>query len=103
MVTGPASPFTLFDGTELGQEAAPGRLTLRAKSGREFQSGALFEVLAFAGRPTTVRDGTSPLPERASLTELEAEESGWFFDPIRHGTLYVKVAAGSHVVEILHP
>lgn len=103
LVPGPTSSFTLFDGTELGQEAAPGRLTLRAKSGREFLSGALFEVLAFPSRPTSVREGTSPLPERASLSALEAEENGWFFDPIRHGTLYVKVAAGSHVVEILHP
>lgn len=103
LVPGPASSFTLFDGTELGQEATAGRLTLRAKSGREFQSGALFEVLAFGGKPTAVREGGSALPEKASLTELEAIETGWFFDPARHGTLYVKVAAGSHAVEILHP
>ncbi|PSM30621.1 hypothetical protein, partial [Haliangium sp. UPWRP_2] len=100
VVPGPASSFTLFDGTELGQEAAADHLTLSAKSGREFQSGVLFEVLAIGDRPGSVREGSTALPEKTSLAELEAVESGWFFDPARSGSLYVKVTAGSHVVEV---
>ena len=100
VVPGPASSFTLFDGTELGQAAAADHLTLSAKSGREFQSGVLFEVLAIGDRPGSVREGSTALPEKTSLAELEAVESGWFFDPARGGSLYVKVTAGSHLVEV---
>lgn len=101
LVPGPASSFTLFDGTELGQEQTAERLTLSAQSGREFRAGALFEVLAYGSKPSAVSEGSTALSEKSSLGELEAAESGWFFDPARHGSLYVKVAAGRHVVEIL--
>lgn len=98
---GPASTFVLFDDTVLAQEDSPSQLVLRSTSGREFQSGALFEVLAFgAKKPAAVQIAASAVLEKPSLAELEKSESGWVFDPDRGGTLYVKVPGGDQRVTV---
>ena len=98
---GPASQIALFDGTLLSQGATGSGLVLTSKSGSEFKAGALFEVLVFgASKPSRVLVNGSPLPQLPSLTALEAADSGWLFDPLRGGTLYVKVPGGDQRVEV---
>ena len=101
VAAGPRSTFTVFDGTELGQNAAAGAVELSYSEGREFRQGVLFEVIAFGSAPREVLEGSTPLVARASLTELEAAESGWAFDPAAGGTVYVKVRPGGARIKVV--
>ena len=83
---GPASSFTVYDGTQLAQ--APGSVTYTP--GSVFAQGALFEVIATA-QPTAV----GALMQRASLAALEAAPDGWFWEPATGGTLWIKTGAGT--------
>lgn len=82
---GPASSFTVYDGTTLAQ--APGTVTYTP--GSVFTKGAMFEVIATA-QPAAV--GT--LTKRASLAALEAAPDGWFWEPATGGTLWIKIPSG---------
>lgn len=101
VVPGPASQFVLFDESVLAQEDSERQLVLRSTSGREFTSGALFEVLAWGSRPpSAVRRAGALMVEQPSLSELEKAESGWLFDAARGGTLYIKVPGGDQRVAV---
>ncbi len=98
-----ANLFTLFDGTKIQAERAKGALTkvsLGFGGGATFTSGAQFEVIALGDLPPTgvLADG-QPLDEAASLSDLEAGTSGWFFSPETGGTLYVRIGADQHTIE----
>jgi alpha-D-xyloside xylohydrolase len=83
---GPASTFTVYDGSQLAQ--APGSVTFTP--GSVFTKGAQFEVIATA-QPSAV--GT--LTHRTSLAALEAAPDGWFWESATGGTLWIKTAAGT--------
>jgi alpha-D-xyloside xylohydrolase len=83
---GPASSFTVHDGTQLAQ--APGSVSYTP--GAVFDNGVMFEVIATA-QPSSV--GT--LTQQASLAALEAATDGWFWEPGTGGTLWIKIAAGT--------
>ena len=101
VAAGEASGFTLFDGTLLRQERTAAGITLYARGGAEFDHGILFEVVAFgAAAPQSVVADGNPLSQTASLEELEAAGTGWFYTSERNGSLYVKVSGGEHTVEI---
>lgn len=98
---GAASKFTLFDGAELTEERAAGRVKLSAKDGQEFVRGVMFEVIAQGKKPAQVtRDGAA-LAEVASVDALSQGGSGWAWSSDAGGTVYVKTPAGDHAVEIV--
>ena len=101
IAAGPASAFVLFDGADIRQEKTDRGIELYSSDGDEFRYGVLFEVVAYGeAGPASVTDNGSKLSEAAGLAELEAAESGWFFDPANGASLYVKVPAGEHAVEV---
>jgi alpha-D-xyloside xylohydrolase len=101
VAAGPKSGFVLFDGATLSQEMSATGLTLGSTDGAEFKQGVVFEVIAWSRKPASVTEGASPLIEKVDLAGLEAADSGWAFDGgATGGTLYVKVAAGSHTVVV---
>jgi len=83
---GPASSFTVYDGTLLSQ--APGAVTYTP--GSVFTQAAMFEVIATA-QPTAV----GSLMQRASLAALESAPDGWFWENATGGTLWIKTTTGS--------
>jgi len=96
-----ATSFTLFDGTELSQQATADGVSLGASAGTEFALGVLFEVVSFgASKPASVTDNGGALTEAADFAALEAAGDGWFFDAAKSGSLYVKIGPGEHSVEI---
>ena len=97
---GEASTFTLFDGAQLGQSLKGDTLELTSTDGGEFKLGVVFEVIASGVAPVTVTDNGAPVAAAASLDELLASASGWFFDSARGGTTYVKVPSGDHLVKV---
>jgi len=97
---GPASSFTLFDGTALTQERDAAGLRLGGQGGTEFTSGVMFEVIASGEKPGAVSDGGNPLMEAASLDMLEKQASGWTYTNESGGTLYVKTAPGQHLIDV---
>jgi alpha-D-xyloside xylohydrolase len=100
VAAGPGSTFTVFDGTELGQNAEGGAVELSYRAGTDFRQGALFELIAFGSKPREVLNGTTPLGELGSPEDLEAVESGWAFHPAAGGTVSVKVRADGARVSI---
>lgn len=94
---GASSSFTLFDGAELTQSAAPGSLDLSSRDGAEFKHGVVFEVIN-APSPSAVTDNGASLAAVASADALEQAAQGWFHDAALGGRLLVKVTAGSHEV-----
>jgi alpha-D-xyloside xylohydrolase len=97
---GPASTFTVFDGTMLQQTPTGANMTLSATGGSEFQSGVMFEVVAMGAKPKAVTDGGSPLSDQGTLAALEMAASGWAYAPDASGTVWVKTGPGSHQVLI---
>ena len=89
---GPASTFTVYDGTKLGQ--GPG--TLSYAPGSVFARGALFEAIATA-KPASVHDGATALVEQPSLAALKAATSGWFWDAATGGTLWIAVPGATTI------
>jgi len=89
--------FVLFDGTEIRQTTAAQGLSLSTKSGAEFRSFMLLEVVAVPA-VAAVRLDAAPLAMVADLTQLENESAGWTVAP--SGPLFIKVPAGEHDVEI---
>lgn len=96
IAAGAAATFTVFDGGAITAERTGGKLTLGITEGTEFEFGTLFEAIAVGPAPSSVEADGAPLPEAASLAELETGESGWFHDPAVNGTLFVKVGPGDH-------
>ncbi len=97
---GPASSFTLFDGSELGQEDQAGTLLLSSKDGSELNHGVVFEILGFGAAPASVSDGSTALSKVADLAALEAATDGFAFSSENGGSLWVKVAKGTHSVTV---
>ena len=97
---GPATSFLLFDGSELSQDDKGSELSLGYRDGSEFTQGAVFEILGFGAAPKSVSDGGSALAMAADLSALEAVPSGWAFSSENGGTLWVKVAAGTHAATV---
>ncbi|MCB9607691.1 MAG: glycoside hydrolase family 31 protein [Polyangiaceae bacterium] len=101
VVAGEATTFAVFDGAELGvAEQDDGAVELTTSDGAEFKLGTLFELIAFGAVPSGVVADGSALAALSSLEELESSASGWFFDSAVGGTLHVKLAPGSHRVQI---
>ena len=88
VVTGPASTFTLYDGTQLAQSTSSVTYT----PGSVFTKGAMFELIA-QPQPTAV----GSLTQYNTLAELEAAQTGWFWEPATGGTLWIKVTSGETV------
>ncbi|MFW6197676.1 MAG: glycoside hydrolase family 31 protein, partial [Myxococcota bacterium] len=98
---GDASTFTLFDGTTIGQEATTDSIVLGSSDGAEFAFGVMFEVIGVGTAPTEVGEDGTPLTERATADDLDAADSGYWFDATAAGgTLWVKVPAGEHEITI---
>jgi len=98
---GKKTTFTLFDGTELGQEKTSSGLSLSAKPGSEFKLGVLFEVVGVGQKPSAVTESNQALAEQPTLAALEAAQSGWSYDAgTTGGTLYVKVTSGQHAISV---
>jgi alpha-D-xyloside xylohydrolase len=97
---GPASSFVLFDGTELSQDDGANGLVLTTKDGSEFTEGVLFELVGFGSAPKSVSDGSEALTEEPDLASLEGSVRGFAFGPERGGTLWVKLAGGSHTATV---
>ncbi|HYD48172.1 MAG TPA: TIM-barrel domain-containing protein [Terriglobales bacterium] len=93
--------IALFDGTRLATvELGGALLRLQSSTGAEFRSGVLWEVFGFDGGVFEIALGAVPLPQRASLAELDAVDRGWTRTEDAGGTLYVKVPPGQQVVEL---
>ena len=89
--------FVLFDGTEIRQSADVHGMSVATKSGTEFRSFMLLEVVAVPSIAAVHLDAT-PLAMAEDLTHLETESAGWTVAP--GGTLFIKTPAGEHEVEI---
>lgn len=100
---GVKSSFTVFDGSALGQERQGKKISLSSGDGSELKHGVVFEVIALGGKPTSVTDGGKPLTEVADAKALEAAPSGFTTLADTGGTLLIKVAAGTHAVEVALP
>ena len=83
---GPASSFTVYDGTQLAQ--APNMVSYTP--GSVFTKGVIFEVIA-TPQPTAV----GSLTQQTSLAALEAAADGWFWEPATGGTLWIKTTTGT--------
>lgn len=97
---GPASTFTLFDGSELTQSDNTTEFTLSTKDGNEFKNGVMFEIIGFGAAPKDVKIGGSAAGKLIDLATLEASPSGFAFAPERKGTLWVKVPAGTQTIVV---
>jgi hypothetical protein len=71
-------------------------MLIATKSGAEFRSFMLLEVVAVPA-VAAVRLDATPLVAAANLTQLENESAGW---TVVGGTLFIKVPAGEHEVEV---
>jgi alpha-D-xyloside xylohydrolase len=100
---GARSSFKVFDGSALSQEKQGKKISLSSGDGAELKHGVVFEVIALGAKPTSVTDGGKPLSEVADAKALEAATSGYTSLPDTGGTLLIKVAAGTHAVEIALP
>src|SRR5262249_62435019 len=89
--------FVPFAGTETPKPAGAHGLSVATKSGAEFRSFMLLEVLAMSS-VTAVRLDTTPLAAVENLTQLDSESAGWTASP--GGSLFIKVPPGEHEVEI---
>jgi alpha-D-xyloside xylohydrolase len=89
--------FVLFDGTEIHQTAAVQGMMVTTKNGTEFRSFMLLEIVAVPS-VATVRLDANPLEMASDLIQLEGAPAGWTVAP--DGTLFVKVPAGEHQVEV---
>jgi alpha-D-xyloside xylohydrolase len=83
----PAS-FTVYDGTVLTAQ----RGQLGYTPGGVFVRGALFESIA-----TALPASVSGLTQHASLPELQAAGSGWFWEPATGGTLWILVPGAATI------
>jgi alpha-D-xyloside xylohydrolase len=97
VVPGPASSFALFDGGVLSQADEGGTLMLGVVPGDVFVEGIVFEVMAVPAPPATITVDGAPFAPAADLAELDATP-GWLHTADRGGTLWVRVAAGTHDV-----
>jgi alpha-D-xyloside xylohydrolase len=97
---GPASSFTVYDGSELSQAIEGSELILISSDGTEFAQGVVFEIMTFAAAPPSVSMDGAPLSAATTLTELDAQSSGYFFDGL---LLYVKVPPGAHTLRLPLP
>ncbi|MGB0588458.1 MAG: glycoside hydrolase family 31 protein [Myxococcota bacterium] len=78
---GPASRFTLYDGTELAQSPSEEGMTLERTPGARFAGVVVFEVFGVPGEPTMINGGSWTWSEEAGGTlriTLEADESQVF-------------------------
>ena len=89
--------FVLFDGTEIRQTADLHGMLVATKSGTEFRSFMLLEVVAVPSIAAVRLDAT-PLAMVEDLAQLETESVGWTVAP--GGTLFIKTPAGEHDVEV---
>ena len=87
----------LFDGSEIRQTADVQGMMVATKSGAEFRSFMLLEVVAVPS-VAAVRLDATPLAAVEDLTQLESAPAGWTLAP--NGPLFIKVPAGEHEVEI---
>jgi alpha-D-xyloside xylohydrolase len=91
---GPATTFSLYDGSELAQERLPDEVLVRWQGGSEFQQGALVELLAEPEPVAVTLDGAALQP-RASLEEVEAQ-GGYYWD----GSLWARVPDGGRELRV---
>jgi alpha-D-xyloside xylohydrolase len=99
IAAGAATSFALFDGAELGQELDGDTLVLTSHDGKEFTHGAIFEVIAVRGAPSSVQESGVEMIALGAVGELDQATTGWVHAPSeRGGTLYVKVSAGDREV-----
>ncbi len=95
---GAKSSFTLYDGSELSQEAAASEISLSTKDGAEFSQGFVFELIGLGSAPTAVTVDGTPLSQAASPQDLDAAADGFAFESATGGTLWIKVPAGQHAI-----
>jgi alpha-D-xyloside xylohydrolase len=98
IAAGPASETAVLGDTRLQAERAGATLSLAVEQGSLF-TGVQFEIIATGGPPASVTIDNDPLPQAASLAELEASETAWYHDPSVAGTLHIRVGAGDHTIE----
>ncbi|MGZ3420218.1 MAG: glycoside hydrolase family 31 protein [Polyangiales bacterium] len=87
--------FVLFDGATIGHVRAGAKITLKSADGSEFKNGVVFELVG-QKKPASVSEGA----EVADLAALDAATNGWTWTSEAGGTLYVKVAPGTHEVTV---
>ena len=92
---GTRAEFEIFDGARVFQEESEGAIELGYAPGAEFAHGALFEVVPVTESVTSVDLDTEELVMRASLSELEQSEDGWYQETGEGpGRLWVKLPSG---------
>ena len=88
--------FRVFDGTIITQGANATELTFAP--GMRFESGVVFEVIALATAPASVKNNGNALTPRSSYAALTAASEGWFHESgATGGTLWIKVAGAAMI------
>ena len=64
------------------------------------KQGFVFEILGFGAEPKSVTDGGSALAKVADMAALDTAPSGYVFESENGGSLWVKVAAGTHSIAV---
>jgi alpha-D-xyloside xylohydrolase len=101
IAAGEKSDFTVYDGTRLSQEDSADELVLSCASGDEYGEGVLFEAIGWGAKPSSVEDEGTALVERSDVAALQAESTGFAYDPaVTGGTLWIKVPAGAHAIVV---
>jgi alpha-D-xyloside xylohydrolase len=88
----PRSTFEVYDGTRLAQEVG----ILGFTPGSVFTTSVVFESIA-TPLPASVRSGGTVLAQVADVAALATVQAGWFWEPARGGTLWIKLTGASTV------
>lgn len=96
---GPASTFTVYDGTKIAARLDAARPELSVSPGTLFTKGAMVEIIGTA-RPSGVAIAGSPALVQSSTTALLGQMSGWAFTDTAGGTVWVKLGSGEQTLSI---
>jgi alpha-D-xyloside xylohydrolase len=94
---GVQASFTVYDGTRV--DVAADASTIAVTPGTVFVAGVELELIVTARPSSLTRDGAQ-VSERASGADLDARPDGWFWEPTRGGTLWVKIPAGPAMISM---
>ncbi|MBK8258925.1 MAG: glycoside hydrolase family 31 protein [Polyangiaceae bacterium] len=100
---GPASTFTVYDGTVLSAASETNTLTLSVTGGKTFTLGTQFEVIGVPLAPTEIKVDGTLLAEVQNPSDLESAAQGFTFETAQNGTLHIRIPANAKTVEVKFP